>query len=121
MAGFCGVGCTVAPEIELGWTLRREHWGRGLATEAARGALDYCFGTVGFERIVSVIDPDNERSLAVAWRLGMRQEGTLELSGTEMLRFVAENPLDEIPDDPRFVRHCDGEPRGSSLHGEQEL
>ena len=121
LAGFCGVGCTFAPEIELGWTLRRDLWGEGLATEAARGALDYCFGTVGFARIVSAIDPENARSIAVARRLGMTAEGTLEIGETKLLRFVTENPLAEMPADPRFVTDCEGEAAGSSLHEQPEL
>jgi RimJ/RimL family protein N-acetyltransferase len=121
LAGFCGVGCTFAPEIELGWTLRRDLWGEGLATEAARGALDFCFGTVGFGRIVSAIDPENARSIAVARRLGMTAEGTLAIGETQLLRFVADNPLEKIPSDSRFVPDCEGETRGSSLNDEPEL
>jgi RimJ/RimL family protein N-acetyltransferase len=121
LAGFCGVGCTFAPEIELGWTLRRDLWGEGLATEAARAALDYCFGTVGFARIVSAVDPDNARSIGVARRAGMTAEGTLEIGETQLLRFVAENPRAEVPSDPRFVPDCEGETRGSSLRDQPEL
>lgn len=115
LAGFCGVGCTFAPEIELGWTFRRDLWGHGYATEAARGALDYCFGVVGFERIISAIDPANTRSAAVAHRLGMSQDGTLEHEGQTISRYAIMNPLPRPPCDPEFVRNCTGETAGSSL------
>ncbi len=116
LAGFCGVGCTFAPDIELGWTLGHDLWGHGYATEAARAALDYLFGVVGFAQIVSAIDPANERSAAVAGRLGMVPDGTLEHEGVLLTRYAIDNPLTNPPRDPRFVLTCDGEPSGSSLH-----
>lgn len=114
LAGFCGVGCTFAPEIELGWTFRRDLWGQGLATEAGRAALDYCFGNVGFERVISAIDPRNVRSAAVALRLGMRLDGTLE-HDHPIDRYVIDNPMRGKRDAGRFIRNCDGEPTGSVL------
>jgi RimJ/RimL family protein N-acetyltransferase len=62
-------------EIELGWTLRRPFWGNGLATEAAAAALEAVVHALRPERIVSVIEPGNERSIAVARRLGMSDTG----------------------------------------------
>lgn len=58
------------PAPEIGWTITREHWGRGYATEAARASLDYAFGTLGWRRAIHVILKGNERSAAVAGRLG---------------------------------------------------
>jgi len=115
LGGFVGVGCTFAPEIELGWTLRRDLWGQGLATEAGRAALDYCFSVIGFDRVVSAIDAENTRSASVAQRLGMHREGTLAYQGHEVIRYVIDNPVPHGASDPRYVRDCDGEPGGSSL------
>jgi RimJ/RimL family protein N-acetyltransferase len=58
------------PRIELGWTLAREHWGRGYATEAALAVRDWAYGELGLERLISIIHPDNAASQAVARRLG---------------------------------------------------
>ncbi|HEY2445644.1 MAG TPA: GNAT family N-acetyltransferase [Rhizomicrobium sp.] len=58
------------PGLEVGWTLGKEYWGQGFATEAARAALNYGFLTQRTERLISVIDPDNGPSQAVARRLG---------------------------------------------------
>ncbi len=55
---------------ELGWALIRAHWGKGYATEAARAALEWAKRERGFERLISLIAPDNVRSAAVAQRLG---------------------------------------------------
>ena len=42
-----------APAVEVGWRLARSHWGRGIATEAARAAVEFGFSEVGLEEIVS--------------------------------------------------------------------
>ncbi len=62
----------VQSATEIGWRLARGVWGRGLATEGARHAVA---ALAGRHRIVSLIHPENERSIAVARRLGMRPAG----------------------------------------------
>ena len=62
------------PGLEVGWILPREQWGRGFATEAAEAALRFAFERVGAERVISVIHPENARSIRVAKRLGERFE-----------------------------------------------
>jgi RimJ/RimL family protein N-acetyltransferase len=80
MLGFVGLCHPVwwpamVDRVEVGWRLRREAWGAGFATEGARAAVRAGFETLGLERIVSFVDPANDRSLAVARRLGMSVEG----------------------------------------------
>jgi RimJ/RimL family protein N-acetyltransferase len=55
---------------ELGWLLDPEVWGRGYATEAGAACLPPLFEEQGFERVVSIVNPENERSLRVQDRLG---------------------------------------------------
>lgn len=57
-------------ETEIGWTFRREHWGRGYATEAAQAVLDWGFGRLELDQITAMIHADNQASAAVAERLG---------------------------------------------------
>ena len=64
-------------EVELGWTLVRRAWGLGYATEAAAAVRDWAFREVRPHRLISLIHPDNERSLRVAARLGERYERTI--------------------------------------------
>jgi RimJ/RimL family protein N-acetyltransferase len=55
---------------ELGWALARAHWGQGLATEAARAVRDWAYAERGIERLISLIEPKNTRSIRVADKLG---------------------------------------------------
>jgi RimJ/RimL family protein N-acetyltransferase len=80
--GFAGVAHPLwfpdlAHEVEIGWRLHPEAWGRGYATEAGRAALDAARDRLALTRIIAVIDPGNTPSLAVAARLGMTLERTL--------------------------------------------
>ncbi|HEX8283648.1 MAG TPA: GNAT family N-acetyltransferase [Pyrinomonadaceae bacterium] len=73
------------PGFELGWTLAREFWGRGYATEGARAALEHCFTKTGRDHVISLIRPANAPSIRVAERLGEELEGRVDLSGSEAL------------------------------------
>jgi RimJ/RimL family protein N-acetyltransferase len=71
------------PELEVGWTLSRDAWGEGYATEAGRAAIDWAFDELGLNRVASVIAVDNARSRAVAVRLGMSLDYETELGSGE--------------------------------------
>ena len=75
------------PGIEVGWLLARDVWGRGYATEAARAALDFAFDRLDAAHVVSVIHPENARSIRVAERLGERCERTMVVEGDGGRRF----------------------------------
>ena len=77
--GFAGLAVPrfnahFTPCVEVGWRLAFERWGHGYATEAARLALGYGFGTLAFSEIVSFTSTTNHRSRAVMERLGMRRD-----------------------------------------------
>jgi ribosomal-protein-alanine N-acetyltransferase len=61
-------------EVEVGYHLARPYWGRGLATEAARTIRDYGMDRLGFDRLISLITPDNIASQRVALKIGMQHE-----------------------------------------------
>src|SRR5262249_7739584 len=67
-------------QVEIGWTLARDCWGFGFATEAGRACRDHGFAVLGLERIAAIIDPANARSTAVARGLDMRHERALALA-----------------------------------------
>jgi RimJ/RimL family protein N-acetyltransferase len=62
------------PAVEIGWRLAFDCWGKGLATEGARAALDYGFNKLGLEQIVSFTVPANQRSRRVMEKLGMTHD-----------------------------------------------
>lgn len=58
------------PAPEIGWTISPDHWGRGYATEAGEACIRYAFDELGWTNVIHVILAENERSIAVAERLG---------------------------------------------------
>jgi RimJ/RimL family protein N-acetyltransferase len=67
VVGRVGVQLLDGGQAELGWSLRPDYWGHGYATEAAAAVLDWYVTT---DRLISLIQPHNVRSQAVARRLG---------------------------------------------------
>ncbi len=68
-------------EPELGFMLCASAEGRGIAFEAATAARDHAFETLGWESVVSYIDPGNARAIALARRLGAKPDG--EIAGPD--------------------------------------
>lgn len=61
--------------VEVGWTLDRAVWGRGLATEGGGASLRYGFDVWGLDRIISITDPENVASRRVMEKLGLTHRG----------------------------------------------
>jgi RimJ/RimL family protein N-acetyltransferase len=98
LIGFCGLAVPnfeteFTPAVEIGWRLGRNHWGNGYATEAAGAVLDYGFGEVGIDPILSWALPANHRSIRVMERIGLQPAPELDFDHP---RFV---------DDDRLRRH----------------
>lgn len=80
--GFCGLHAdsvvpTLSPgTVEVGWRLAPSYWGRGYVTEAAEALLEFGFGVMGLDEIVSFAVWNNRRSTAVMERLGMRRDAS---------------------------------------------
>ncbi|MEO1516508.1 MAG: GNAT family N-acetyltransferase [Bacteroidota bacterium] len=71
--GFCGLKHHAdKKEVDIGFRLLRQYWGRGLATEAARACLDYGFKEQKMACIVGRAQSENAASLRVLQKLGMR-------------------------------------------------
>jgi RimJ/RimL family protein N-acetyltransferase len=78
-AGFIGmqtmnfvVPSLPQPAVEIGWRLSHSHWGKGLATEGARGVIQYAFGTLQLRELVAITVPANLRSRNVMEKIGMK-------------------------------------------------
>ena len=78
-AGFVGLSVPTfdahfTPCVEIGWRMASICWGKGYATEAARLVLEFGFGQIGLEEIVSFTTVANWRSRRVMERIGMRRD-----------------------------------------------
>lgn len=76
-------------DIELGYTLRRDRWRFGYATEAARACLDAGLTHIAAPRIIAVVDEENEASQRVAGRIAMSRIETIEAYGRPHVLFAA--------------------------------
>ena len=75
-AGFVGLWpadfeADFTPAVEIGWRLDSKFWGKGYAPEAARAALQFGFGQLALDEIVSFTAVINERSQRVMQKIGM--------------------------------------------------
>jgi RimJ/RimL family protein N-acetyltransferase len=74
LVGDCGLtrqAVDGTEEIEIGYHVRRDLWGRGYAPEAARACREYGFGRLGADRLISLIRPENLASRRVAEKTGL--------------------------------------------------
>ena len=76
-------------ELELGWTVARDRWGRGYGAEVAAACLAAGLAHLAAERIVALVDAENEASLRVAERIGMARVETIEAHGRPHVLFAA--------------------------------
>jgi ribosomal-protein-alanine N-acetyltransferase len=97
LLGWCGLQyLPETDEIEVGYLLGREYWGRGFATEAARASVDFGFNRLQLENIIALVHPQNKASIRVIEKLGMTFTGRFQYFGMEMLRYIlkkSKNPL----------------------------
>ena len=66
---------------EIGFSIARAHWGKGLATEASAAVLEWGFKTESLAKISASSDPRNKRAMRVMEKLGMTQEGVRRSHG----------------------------------------
>lgn len=68
-------------EVEVAYLLDPAFWGRGLASEAARGIVAHAFGMLGLKRLIALIDAENTASIRVAEAAGLRFERAADVEG----------------------------------------
>lgn len=72
--GCCGLAPFTPDEriYEIGFYLRKEHWGRGYGEEAARAVIGFAFGTLAARGLLAGHHPENEASRRLLAKLGFR-------------------------------------------------
>jgi ribosomal-protein-alanine N-acetyltransferase len=94
LLGYCGFfpqRVDEIDEIEIGYRLEASHWGRGLATEAARAVRDHGFNDLGLPRVISLIHSENKPSRRVAEKNGMALEKETLFRGFPTLVYAIRN------------------------------
>jgi ribosomal-protein-alanine N-acetyltransferase len=86
--GWSGLGyLPETDETEVAYLLAKPHWGRGLATEAARASLEWGYANKAFDRIIGLTHIDNVASQNVLLKLGMEYEGDYPYFGMTLRRY----------------------------------
>ena len=78
--GYCGIG---APEfnrdlVEVFYSLTKDKWNNGYATECAKAMLEFGFDEIGLDKIIGYIHPDNSASRRVLEKVGLKEVGILD-------------------------------------------
>lgn len=74
LVGDCALHFVDADQVEIGFTLAREHQGRGIMREAVSALLDSVFGSLGKHRAIALTDARNTRAAKLLDSLGFRRE-----------------------------------------------
>lgn len=83
-------GTPIEGEVEIGWRLREDSWGRGYAREAAEASLAWAWTNLDCPRIVAVTVSPNRASWGLMERLGMVRTPALDFAHP---KFAADDPL----------------------------
>ena len=86
--GWCGLwNLPDTEDIEVGYAIKKSHWGKGYATEAAKEFLNYGFTELDLSQIVAVAHPENDASQQVMKKLGMIRVGIGRFYGKDLVQF----------------------------------
>jgi RimJ/RimL family protein N-acetyltransferase len=78
--------------LEIGWTLARDAWGRGYATEAARACVRAAFAHLAVDEILAVVDEENAASQRVAAKAGFGPVRRIDRLGRPHVVFARSAP-----------------------------
>jgi RimJ/RimL family protein N-acetyltransferase len=89
--GICGlIRRDALPDVDIGFAFVPRHWGKGYAHESAAAVLDHGRRDLGLRRIVAITSVDNESSIRLLEKLGMKYEQTIRMPGdSEDLKLFA--------------------------------
>ena len=88
LVGWCGIGyLPETDETEVAYLLSRSCWGQGLATEAARRALEFGFEDICLGEIIGLVHPDNAASRRVLVKMGMTLVDRVHYFGIDVDRY----------------------------------
>ena len=87
--GHCGLNFVPeAGEVEVLYALRKDRWGQGIATEAARASVHFGFETANLARLIALAVPENIASRRVMEHLGFAYEKDAHYFGLDLVYYV---------------------------------
>ena len=79
--GMCGlIRRDTLEDVDIGYAFLPKFWSKGYAVEAARAVKEYAKNAIGLNRIVAIVDPENEGSIRVLEKIGLQFEKMIRLS-----------------------------------------
>jgi len=82
--GICGLlKRETLPDVDIGFAFLPAYWSRGYALEAAEAVMKYGKEKFGLQRIVAITSLENESSIKLLEKLGMKFEGLIKLGDDE--------------------------------------
>jgi len=79
--GMCGlIKRDTLEDVDIGYAFLPRFWSKGYAVEAAQATKEYAKHVIGLNRIVAITDPENEGSIRVLEKIGLRFEKMVRLS-----------------------------------------
>ena len=89
LLGWCGLGfLDDTAEVEIKYLIKKSHWGKGLATEAARPCIAHAFRELALDRVIGLVHPDNKPSAHVLEKLGLVFANEARYFGIGVLRYT---------------------------------
>ena len=80
-------------DIEIGYRLFKEHWGKGYATEASIALVEYSFNILGLDKITAVALPENKASRNVLKKAGLKYVGIKKYYNADVVFYELSNKL----------------------------
>jgi RimJ/RimL family protein N-acetyltransferase len=79
--GMCGlIKRDTLEDVDIGYAYLPRFWSKGYAVEAAQAVKEYAKSVIGLQRLVAIVDPENEGSIRVLEKIGLQFEKTVKLS-----------------------------------------
>jgi [ribosomal protein S5]-alanine N-acetyltransferase len=82
--GICGLlKRDSLDDVDIGFAFLEKFWGKGFACESAAAVIEYGRSELGIKRIVAITSPDNEGSIRVLGKIGLRFEKMIRMPGSD--------------------------------------
>jgi RimJ/RimL family protein N-acetyltransferase len=79
--GMCGLlKREQLPDVDIGFAFLPEHWSQGYALESASATMAYGRDVLGLQRIVAITSPDNDASIRLLEKIGLKFESLIRLT-----------------------------------------